>query len=107
MLSKTVSAVTTEDEFTEESYLDCVVSETTTTWKATVKVGNLPTVFKLDTGAEVTAVSEEVSLTLKRTLQRPTRLLYGPSRQCLDVIGQFEETLHFKERSSPQTVYIV
>ena len=105
--SKTVSAVTTEDEFTEESYLDCVVSETTTTWKATVKVGNLPTVFKLDTGAEVTAVSEEVSLTLKRTLQRPTRLLYGPSRQCLDVIGQFEETLHFKERSSLQTVYVV
>ena len=105
--SKTVSAVTTEDEFTEESYLDCVVSETTTTWKATVKVGNLSTVFKLDTGAEVTAVSEEVSLTLKRTLQRPTRLLYGPSRQCLDVIGQFEETLHFKERSSLLTVYVV
>ena len=95
--SRTVSAMSTE-ELSEESYLDCVTSDTTTTWKATVKVSTLPTVFKLDTGAEVTAVSEEVSQTLQKTLQKPSRLLYGPSCQCLDVLGQFEETLCFKER---------
>ena len=104
--SRTVSAVTTE-ELSDESYLDCVTSNPTTTWKATVKVDTLPTVFKLDTGTEVTAVSEEVFLRLKKTLQKPSRVLYGPSRQCLDVIGQFEETLCYKGRSTLQTIYVV
>ena len=104
--SRTVSAVATE-ELSDESYLDCVTSNLTITWKATVKIGTYPTVFKLDTGAEVTAVSEEVFLKLKKTLQKPSRVLCGPSRQCLDVIGQFEETLYFKERSALQTIFVV
>ena len=44
---------------TEEVYLDCVTSDPPSAWKVAVRVGTHPTVFKLDTGAEVTAVSEE------------------------------------------------
>ena len=97
----------TTEELSDESYLDCVTSNLTTTWKATIKVGTHPTVFKLETGAEVTAVSEEVFLRLKKTLQKTSRVLYGPSQQCLNVIGQFEETLSFKKRSTLQTIYVV
>ena len=104
--SRKISTVTTE-ESSEESHLDCITSNQTTTWKATIKVGAHPTLFKLDTGAEVSAVSEEVFWTLRKTLQKPSRLLYGPSLQCLNVIGQFKETLCFKERSSLQTIYVV
>ena len=104
--SRTVLAVATE-EVSDDSYLDYVTSNQTITWKATVKIGTHPTIFKLDTGAEVTAVSEEVFLKLNKTLQKPFRVLYGPSRQCLNVIGQFDETLNFKERLALHTIFVV
>ena len=47
------------EEMTEEAYLDCVTSDSPLAWKVTVRVGTHPTVFKLDTGAEVTAVSKK------------------------------------------------
>ena len=62
----------TIEEVSEESYLDCITSDLPTTWKATISVGTCPTVFKLDTGAEVTVVSEELFSTLKKTLQKPS-----------------------------------
>jgi len=40
-------------------YLDCITSDLLLSWKVVVKVNTHPTLFKLDTGAEVTAVSEE------------------------------------------------
>ena len=36
-----------------------------------------------------------------------TKAIWSLNRQCLDVIGQFEETLHFKERSALQTIFVV
>ena len=48
--------------------------------------------FKLDTGAQVTAISEEAYKKLQvGPLKKPSKILYGPvpARQMLDVIGQF------------------
>ena len=104
--SRTVSTLTTE-EMTEEAYLDCVTSDSPSVWKVAVRVGTHPTVFKLDIGAEVTAISEELFLTLGKSLQKPSKLLYGSSHHSLDVMGQFEEVLHYKDRSSRQTIYAV
>ena len=40
--------------------------------------------FKLDTGAEVTAISEETYRQVYgKTLQRASKVLYGPACQCL------------------------
>ena len=45
--------------------------------------------FKLDTGAAVTAILEEVFKTLPMIqLQKPSKLLSGPARQKLNVLKQ-------------------
>ena len=97
----------TTEEMTEEAYLDCVTSDSPSAWKVAIKVGVHPTIFKLDTGAEVSAVCEEFFQTLGKPLQKPSKLLYGPSHHSLDVTGQFEEVLHYKDRSSQQKIYVV
>ena len=40
-------------------------------------------------------------------MQQPSKLLYGPSDHSLDVMGQFEEVLYYKDRSSQQTIHAV
>ena len=44
--------------------------------------------FKLDTGVEVSAVSEQTYLRVGgKQLQCPTKVLYGPAYQSLEVLG--------------------
>ena len=53
---RTVSTMTTE-EMAEEAYLDYVTSDSPSAWKVAVQVGTYPTIFKLDTGPEITVVT--------------------------------------------------
>ena len=77
-------------------------------WTAILLVKGQEVSFKLDTGAEVTAVSEETFRQLGGgTLQRPSKVLYGPGQHTLDVRGQFTTTLRFDQRSSLQPVFVV
>ena len=53
--------------------------------------------FKLDTGAEVTAVSEAAFKTLiEVVLKHSDRKLFGPSHQALEVVGEFRGKLSLK-----------
>ena len=52
----TTILMVTAEMFSEESYLDCLISDLSTAWRATVNVSTYPTIFKLDTGTEVTVV---------------------------------------------------
>jgi hypothetical protein len=64
--------------------------------------------FKLDTGAEVTAIREETYQALKGIrLKESTKMLYGPSHQPLNVVGQFCSTLSKGQASSEQTIFVV
>ena len=64
--------------------------------------------FKLDTGAEVTAISEEVYQMLPRVkLLKASKVLYGPTQQRLKVLGQFTAQLSVEERKSNQAVFVV
>ena len=73
-----------------------------------MSLNNQAVEFKLDTGAEVTAVSEE---TYKRVhgkrLQRSMRVLYGPSYQSLQVLGQFRGRLTVKNLSRQEPIFVV
>ena len=99
-LSKTSQASTGEVEAEEEG--------ASSSWRSTVSLNNQAVEFKLDTGAEVTAVSEE---TYKRVhgkrLQRSMRVLYGPSYQSLQVLGQFRGRLTVKNLSRQETIFVV
>ena len=64
---------------------------------------------KLDTGAEVTAISDNTYTQIPDALPliTPDRALYGSSMKHLHVLGQCHIDLNFKERSSKQQVFVV
>ena len=109
-LSKTSQASTGEVEAEEEgaAFLGTLSSGSSSSWRSTVSLNDKAVEFKLDTGAEVTAVSEE---TYKRVygkrLQRSMRVLYGPSYQSLQVLGQFRGRLTVKNLSRQETIFVV
>ena len=83
-------------------------SEQDTAWTCTLLIDEKEISFKLDTGAEVTAISEETYRTLGgKPLEKPSKALYGPTCQSLKVLGQFTGTLEHQNHSSPQTIFVV
>ena len=77
-------------------------------WTSTLLMGTREIPFKLDTGAEVTAISEETYRTLgAKPLEKSSKVLYGPTCQSLTVLGQFTGTLRHQDRSSSQTIFVV
>ena len=103
-LSKTVGEATKE---LETVFLGAVTETGQSAWKATVQVLGQPIQFKMDTGAEVTAINEDTFKRFSKVqLQRPTRRLLGPSQQPLEVTGQFQASLTKADRTSMQTILL-
>ena len=65
-----------------DNFLDAVTSEEQKAWTTKLLVGTQEFTFKLDTGAGVTAVSEEVYRSLN-----PTTPLLKPTKFCMDLIA--------------------
>jgi len=56
----------------------------------------------------VTAISEDSFQRLgKLALTKPDRMLYGPSKQPLDVKGRFKGTSKYKGQSVQQPIFVV
>ena len=97
----------------DESNLDSVFLDTLTqnspeTWRMKLKLANQTLEFKIDTGAEVTAISDVAFRAFKGLkLDRPKKMLYGPARTLLKVIGQFEGELFYRGKTTKQNVYVV
>ena len=109
-LSKTVaaSAHEVEADSEEEVFLGTVTSDKETAWTVNIQLQGKEVLFKLDTGAEVTVISEEVYHTLKRAkLEKPSKVLYGPAQQCLEVVGQFAGSLKHGEHSYTGNIFVV
>ncbi len=112
--SRDVRELTGEDATGERenaldaAFLGAVNSDDAKAWTETVLLNGVETVFKLDTGAEVTAVSEATYKKLKfGTLTKPTKALYGPARQSLHPLGQFVGSLSHKQSSSDQVIFVI
>ena len=74
--SKTVAATIQEDEAQDSAFLGPVTTESESTWNSTLKIARERIQFKLDTGAEVTAVSEATYRKLRdNNLQKAIRTL--------------------------------
>ena len=66
------------------------------------------TPFKLDTGAEVTAISSDTHLRLgSPTMNTPDKVLFGPSREPLKVLGHFLATMTHKGKTAEQQVFVM
>ena len=90
------------------AFLDTVASGQETAWFTRIQLSEQETLFKLDTGAEVTAINGETHQHLgKPKLHTPEKILYGPSREPLQVVGQFMGKLSHRGRQSQQQVFVV
>ena len=105
-----LDAELSDDEYlTDEVYIDSVVDNREKCWTADVLVGQTEVRFKLDTGAEVTAISERTYRTLvnPNSLQMTSLALFGPGRTPLNIVGQFSCNLTYHSRTSQHTVYVI
>ena len=106
-LTKQKQAAAIESEI-DAVFLGQVESQQKPLWLATLNLNGHSLQFKLDTSAEVTAISEDAY----KTLQNPqtsssTKVLYGPSQQPLHCIGQFPGKFSHKGTAATQPVFVI
>ena len=90
LTKRQVSEVTHEDETVLDTAFLGAVEPQSSAWFITLTLNGHDTHFKIDTGAEVTAISEEMYEQIQAPeTSAPTKTLYGPSRQPLRTLGQF------------------
>ena len=85
------------------------ISRSLKLWKDfTLKLEGTDIHFKMDTGAEITAISGRTFKSLKGvTLTKPTKILYGPAGRQMKVLGQFTGTLSSKDKQVNEPVYVI
>ena len=91
-------------------FLDAVSHQptATTTWHIRLTVNGKEMVFKIHTGAEVTAIFKDAYMAIGHSkLQRPSKIPCGPNKQPLDVLGHITVQLAYKQRSIRHHVYVV
>ena len=89
-------------------FLDTLSSTNETSWAINVMVEGEKVNFKVDTGVEITAISERNYRELKTPqLEKARRKLYGPERHPLRVIGQFNGKVSYNGKESIETIFVV
>ena len=121
-LSKTISELTSSptqdqesDTYSDVIYLNIVneqamVTPRKTSWNVEITIVNKKVLFKVDTGAEVTAMSNsawESKRDSTGNLAKSKQQLHGPDHQPLTVLGTVNLTMMFNGRSTIQRVFIV
>ena len=103
--SKAVSAVSSS--ITEAVFLGAIGEESSNTWLVDVQMQD-QTEARGEFGAEVTAISEEMHRRLGQPkLGPPSKALFGPAHQKLDVMGEFTGQLKHGRRYTRQKVYVI
>ena len=103
--------------YSDVVYLNTVGDDTTphknatTTWNVQVTINKMVLLFKVDTGAEATAMSEsawkQLNSDKKFQLASTTQQLCWPDQKPLDVLGIVTLTLTVKSKSCIQKVFVV
>ena len=79
-------------------------------WCVQIQVEKDPVTFKVDTGAEVTTMSETTFYSLKKSapqLKKSNQTLCGPNCSTLDVLGETTFKLIYKGKSSFERVFVI
>lgn len=101
-LQNTASAHEVEAE--DPAFLESLTNNSNTSWTSILRRIQ----FKLDTGAEVSGISETTYHKPDKTpLQKPSRSLQGPAGQLLTVLGQFIRRVSYAKRSSNEVIFVV
>lgn len=77
-------------------------------WLDSVLLQDQETSFKLDTGAEFTAITEEALKQIpNEKLTKTSQVLQGPTGQSLKVLSQFAGTLCRQDKTCKQNIFVV
>ena len=77
-------------------------------WYISLKIKQMDIQFKIDTGADLTVLSDDVYVKLgKFPLEKSTRKLFGPGQMELNVLGKFTETISSDTKSVQEEIYVV
>ncbi|KAL5503306.1 hypothetical protein EMCRGX_G010234 [Ephydatia muelleri] len=77
-------------------------------WFVTLQLQGISVRFKIDTGADVTVIPESVFKRIRNAnLMHSDRILCGPAKNALHVIGQFNATLKHRGGVTSEEVYVV
>jgi len=97
------------DEVYEVAFLGSVSSDAgDSPWMTEIKMDSYKTVFKIDTGADVSAVPEALYAQGQFSrLEKATKILKGPGRSPLNVKGKFTATLCKRDKSTKEDIYVV
>ena len=102
-----MSGVTTESE-EPSAFLGSLGKASENPWTVTLQLDNSPVIFCIDTGAEVTVISDKTWRNLgKPTLTSPEREMRGPDNHRLVVLGQWNGTLQYSSTQTKETIYVV
>ena len=108
--SKSVTEVTaTDTPVYDTSYLTTVTSpQLSSSWSVDISLNGCNMCFKLDTGAEVTVMSDKALESLENAeLQSSSKRLCGPDNRPLEVLGELAANLAYKGMSCDYPVYVV
>ena len=107
--AKSLNAVTTEEE---ECFFLGAVDSGEDPWTVQLQVRQKTVCFKIDTGADVTALPAEVYHDITgghdvKQLAVLTRSLFGPGGNVLSVLGVARETLRRGKKTAIEDIYVV
>ena len=92
----------------EDAFIGTVSDRSKDNWSITLQVNDKPTEFHIDTGAEVTVISERVWTHLdKPALQPSDRNLKCPDTHSLPVMGMFTASIKSHTHETKTQVYVV
>ena len=93
---------------TDPAYLNTVGGPDNKCWSLPLSINQHLTHFKVDTGAEVTAITRSTFNQIQSvTLEKPKKTLRGPDRKPLSILGTITVTLSHQGKESRQTVYVI
>uniref|UniRef100_A0A147BN06 RNA-directed DNA polymerase n=1 Tax=Ixodes ricinus TaxID=34613 RepID=A0A147BN06_IXORI len=92
-----------------EVYVGEIVQERSTEpWKITANVSGTEVTFKVDTGADVTAIPQHLYDEAKMgQIKKTTKRLLGPGESPIHTVGQADVTIKWNDNSAQEVVYIV
>ncbi|KAJ8009965.1 hypothetical protein DPEC_G00069650, partial [Dallia pectoralis] len=102
-------ATVVEDTGEEAAFLGSLSADANDSpWMTDIHVENLNARFKIDTGADVTTISEMLyNQGQFSRLEKSMRVLLGPGRTRLNVKGKFTATLRKNSKSTKEEIYVV
>ena len=94
----------------EEEFLDGVfiIESDRKAWNVVIEINDKPYNFKIDTGADVTVIPENVYQSLKGVkLQPTTQILKGAGSYKLKSLGKFQANLRYKGQEIKQDIFVI